>query len=338
MNPTSIETQIGRSTRVESIHQSVAVAIPSDGAPLLFGTEDPGTFLRSVAKPFQTLALFRGGVVDHHGFTDEEIAVATASHGGEGEHRRHVEGLLRRGGFTRRDLQCGIHPPFTAAERRHLIAEGTSPDELCNNCSGKHAGMLLHSARLGADPGRYLEPDHPVQRSIASTLELFLGVDLSTATLGIDGCGAPTWRVPIAAIARAFSRLADPKFLRENELTDAANRLHESLRTAPLLVSGQDRFPYRWSRYLLPDHFSKDGAEGVYVVWGKGGALAIKSLDGFDRGIQYAVPALLERLGWLDAATHRRWLDAEPRLVRNVAGRKVGKIEVQLPEPTYLDS
>ena len=111
-----IRTHIGRSTMVESIHRANAVAVPADGPALLFGAEDRGTFLRSVAKPFQTLALFRSGVIEHHGFTDEEVAVVTASHGGEPVHRRWVEGILKRGGFTTEDLRCGAHAPFTASD------------------------------------------------------------------------------------------------------------------------------------------------------------------------------------------------------------------------------
>ena len=86
----------------------------------------------------------------------------------------------------------------------------------------------------------------------------------------------------------------------------------------------------------MPRNYSKDGAEGVYVVWGERGALAIKSLDGFERGYRYAVPALLRTLGWIDERVARRWADADPPVVRNVAGREVGRIEVAIPEPRPL--
>ena len=321
---------------VESMHEATAVAIPTGGAALLYGKEDRGTFLRSVAKPFQTLALFRGGVIDHHGLSNEEIAVVTASHGGEREHRRRVEGLLQRGGFTIDDLRCGAHEPFTASERRRMIAAGETKDQLCNNCSGKHAGMLLHSLKLGADPARYLEIDHPVQRAVSSLLSQFLDIDLTHAVSGVDGCGAPTWFVSLKSMAGAFSRLADHEFMREQQLASAAARLHAALGATPLLYSGEQRFPFLWSTYLLPDLYSKDGAEGVYVVWGKPGALVIKATDGLERGYQFAVPSLLRSLGWIDDRAWRRWLENDPPVVRNVAGRKVGKIEVALPRPTVL--
>ncbi len=327
-----IETRVGRADRTESIHRAVAVAISLNDAPMFFG-EDPGTFMRSVAKPFQTLALFRNGVVDHHGLSPEEIAVISASHGGEREHRRRVEGLLRRGGFTLKDLHCGTHAPFTASERRRMIAGGEKPDLLCNNCSGKHAGMLLHAAHLGADSTRYLDRQHPVQRAVASTLSMFLDVDLSQADCGIDGCGAPTWFVSLEAMARGFARLSDQRFLEERGLVDAVDRYHDALRTAPLLFSGEQRFPYLWSHHLQPESFSKEGAEGVYVVWGTRGALALKSTDGTERGYRYAIPELLSKLGWIDGRTHRRWIASDPPIVRNVAGREVGQIEVSIPEP-----
>jgi len=325
-----IETRIGRGGRIESRHRAFAEAIPAGGAPIRFGDADPGTFLRSVAKPFQTLVLFREGVVDHYGLTDEELAVVTASHGGEPEHRRRAEGILARGGFRVADLRCGTHPPTTAAERRRMIEAGESPDSLSNNCSGKHAGMLLLCSRLGADPARYLEADQPVQRAIAGLLSLFLGIDLSDRA-ATDGCSAPTWFAPVGAIARAFSRLGDRAFLAEHRLDGAAERLHRALRASPRLFSGEDRFPYLWSAYLAPALLSKEGAEGVFVVWGEPGALAVKSLDGGERGYRYAVPALLERLGWVSSADLARWRAADRPVVRSVVGAEVGAIEVEIP-------
>ncbi len=327
----TIETRIGRGDRVESLHRAVAVAIPRGGTPILFGAEDPGSFLRSVAKPFQTLALFRAGVIDHHGLLDEEVAVITASHGGEPEHRRRVDGILRRGGFTADDLRCGTHAPFTASERRRMAIAGEVPDALSNNCSGKHAGMLLHAARIGDDPGRYLDPDHPVQRAVFQILASFLGIDMHEAPRGTDGCGAPTWFTSLTAIARAYSRLGDGEFLDELGLRPAVERLHSVLWSSPLLFSGEQRFPYLWSPFLAPDLLAKEGAEGVFVAWGARGALALKSLDGQERGYRYAVPVLLDHLGWLAPGTLRRWQTADPPVVQNVVGRVVGKIEVVLP-------
>jgi len=325
-----IETRIGRGGRVESRHRAVAVAIPAGGAPIRFGDRDPGTFLRSVAKPFQTLVLFREGVVDHYGLTDDELAVITASHGGEPEHRRRAEGILRRGGFSVADLRCGTHPPTTASERRRMIEERESPDALANNCSGKHAGMLLLCSRLGADPARYLEPDQPVQRAVAKMLSAFLGIDLAGAS-ATDGCSAPTWFAPIEAIARAFSRLGDRVFLAEHGLENAAERLHRALGAAPRLFSGEERFPFLWSPFLAPALLSKEGAEGVFVVWGEPGALAVKSIDGGERGYRYAVPALLDRLGWISPAEHARWRQLDRPVVKSVVGAEVGSIEVEIP-------
>ena len=336
MNPIAIETRIGRSTLVESVHEAIAVVIPAGERPLLFGAADRTTFLRSVAKPFQTLALFRGGVIDHHGLSDEEIALVTASHGGEPEHRRRVDALLRRGGFSPEDLRCGAHPPFTPSERRRMIAAGESPGVLCNNCSGKHAGMLLHAALLGADPTSYLDPDHPVQRAVARLLGPFLGVDLDGAVVGTDGCGAPTWAVPLSAIARAFARLTDREFVEEAGLSSAITRLHGALAAHPLLMAGEQRFPYLWSAHLRPGLLSKAGAEGVFVVWGPRGGLAIKSIDGLERGYRHAVPALLHHLGWIDEESHRAWLVADPPVIRNVVGKTVGAIDVVIPQPSIL--
>jgi L-asparaginase II len=271
-------------------------------------------------------------VIERHSFSDEEIAVVTSSHGGEPEHRRCVAELLRRGGFTVADLRCGVHPPASAAERRRMLAAGEEPDALSNNCSGKHAGMLLHAARIGAETRGYLEIDHPVERAVESVLAEFLDLDLTErSTVATDGCGAPTWFAPIESIARAFARLGDRDFLAARGLAAAVDRMHGALRACPRLFSGDDRLPFLFEPCLAPTLFAKEGAEGVFVVWGSPGALAVKALDGSERGYRYALPSLLERLGWLPARALAQWRRIDPPVIRSVAGVEVGAIEVELP-------
>ncbi|MFN0060167.1 MAG: asparaginase [Planctomycetota bacterium] len=330
-------TLVTRGALTESTHLAcVVIAEPPrrtrpDGEIRCFGDPATGTFLRSVAKPFQTLALFRSGAVDAFGLSAEEIAVVTASHAGELFHHQLVERLLRRNGLEPEQLRCGIHPPFAASERRRRQLSGEALSVLGNNCSGKHSGMLLHARLIGAELATYLEPEHPVQAAVRLLLEEFADMQLVTALLGVDGCGAPTYSLPLAAIARAFARLSDDSALARFGLVAARDRLEQAVRQQPRAFSGEDRLPFLLSTLSDGQWLAKEGAEGVFIVWGRRGAIAIKCLDGAERGYRYLLPVLLHREGWIDAAAFARWQATDPPLVHNVAGLPVGDIRVELP-------
>jgi len=333
----NIRTVVGRGSRDESHHEAVAVAAPIDGSTLFFGCADRGTYLRSVAKPFQALALLREGILETFSITPRELAVICSSHSGERIHRDLVYGLLARGGLSVDHLKCGIHSPFSRSEHNRIMAEGEMCDATCNNCSGKHTGMLLACVAQGYPTEGYLEPQHPVQRSIRAILELFTGEILDPSRLGIDGCGAPTYHVPIASMALAFRRLVDRDFLNRSGLHDRVDQIHDAIDSHPKAFSGEGRFPLRWSSLLRGKLRAKEGAEGVMAIWGPAGSLVIKSIDGNDRGLVHAVPWLLHRLHWIDEMTLEQWIQDQPQKVRNVAGRVVGEITVEVPDPGEID-
>ena len=337
LNIDNLKTFIGRGSHKESLHEAIAIAAPNEGPRLLFGSADPGTFLRSVAKPFQALAMLRAGIAESFSLSPEELAVICSSHAGEPIHRDLVRALLSRGGLSESHLDCGVHAPFSRSERVRIIASGELPDVTCSNCSGKHTGMLLACVARGYPVEGYLDPSHPLQRSIRAMVELFTGEVLEPASFGVDGCGAPTFFMPLASIARAFHRLHDDQFLKRCGLEERVERMHDAIDTHPRAFSGEGRLPLRWSRFLTGQFRAKEGAEGVMAVWGPQGALITKSLDGADRGLIHAVPLLLHRMHWIDDDTLERWIEDQPRIVRNVAGRVVGEISVDVPDPSVLE-
>lgn len=334
----NIKTVVGRGSRGESHHEAVAVAMPVDGPALFFGCADRGAYLRSVAKPFQALALLRGGILESFSITPRELAVICSSHAGERLHRDLVQGLLVRGGLSVSHLKCGVHSPFSRSEQNRIVADGELFDATCNNCSGKHTGMLLACVAQGFPTEGYLEPEHPVQRSIRAILELFTGEILDSSRLGVDGCGAPTYHVPLSSMALAFRRLVDHDFLNRCGLLHRVGQIHDAIDSHPKAFSGEGRMPLRWSSLLRGKLRAKEGAEGLMAIWGAAGALVIKSNDGHDRGLVHAVPQLLHRLHWIDETTLEQWIAEHPPRVRNVAGRVVGEIVVEVPEPDSLES
>src|ERR687893_942333 len=72
---------------VESVHRGRLVFCDPAGT-VLDATADPDAYVypRSSAKPFQALPLVLSGAADAFALTDEELAVACASHNAEGPH------------------------------------------------------------------------------------------------------------------------------------------------------------------------------------------------------------------------------------------------------------
>ncbi len=69
-------------------------------------------------------------------------------------------------------------------------------------------------------------------------------------------------------------------------------------------------------------------------VAGEPRALVAKCLDGHERGLRWLLPVLLAHLGWVTPETLARWQgEVDPPVVRNVAGRVVGEVEVVLTGP-----
>ena len=87
-----------------------------------------GLRLRTLfAKPFQALPLVLSGAADALGLTDEELAVACASHNAEEPHLRAVRSILEKAGLSEDDLQNGAHPPLYAPAAMELACRGEEP-------------------------------------------------------------------------------------------------------------------------------------------------------------------------------------------------------------------
>src|SRR5688500_16317449 len=149
---------------LESSHSGSIAVVDSTGRLLAYAG-DPGlrVCLRSAAKPFQAIPLLEYGGVAEFDLTGEEIALTCASHGGEPVHVAAAAALLRKGELDEEDLLCGSHLPYDEKAAADLRAAGESPTPLHNNCSGKHAGMLLATQLMDVPSAHYIDAGHPLQ-------------------------------------------------------------------------------------------------------------------------------------------------------------------------------
>ena len=324
---------------LESVHfGDFVVADTGAAATCVAGEPERYTFYRSSAKPLQALAVIVSGAAERFGFDDREIALCCASHCGSQEHTEIVAGMLERIGLRDTDLQCGIHPPDDEAARECLAATGEAAGPLHNNCSGKHAGMLATCLVLGADIATYLEPSHPLQQMNLRHIAELGRVAPEDIRIAEDGCGAPTFALPLRGIATSFARLASPEGLAP-ELVAAAEWIKRAMLAFPHLVGARDTFAEKLmgATYGAPENpkriVLKGGAEGLICAGlpEVGLGIAIKISDGSHRAHPPLLLEVLRRLGVLDP---RHEADLTPYitpLITNAHGHTVGEIRAMLP-------
>ena len=225
-NPVLVE--VLRGTKVESRHTGAVAAVDVDGRTVLaLGDVERRVFPRSAVKALQALPLVESGAADRYGFGPQELALACASHSGEPGHVAVVERMLSRLRLDDGALKCGVHWPIHQASAQALARAGTAATAVHNNCSGKHAGFLCVACAIDADPVRYVQPTHPVQRLVRDALEVLSGSPLPRDVCAIDGCSVPTWAVPLDGLALAFARFSVGAHM-QPERARAAARLREA--------------------------------------------------------------------------------------------------------------
>ena len=225
--------------------------------------------------------------------------MACASHNGATIHTHRVQAWLSDLGLGDHDLRCGPQMPRDAEERASLRAQGTTPCQWHNNCSGKHAGFLTLNKHLGGGAD-YHQPDHLVQQACLTAFEDATGQD--TLGYGIDGCSAPNFATTVHGLARAmawFASAAD----RNDVASNAASDLVQAMCAYPELVAGEGRACTELMRAMDGRVAIKTGADAVFVaiIPERKMGVALKIADGTMRAAECAIAHILIGLGVLDA-------------------------------------
>src|SRR6476619_346534 len=180
----TIAVEVRRGNLVEAVHRVHATT--TDGES--WGDPELTFFFRSSAKPIQAVPFVEG----YDDLDDDEIAIACASHRAEPAQLDAVRKLLARAGASVDDLENGLQ-------------EGRPDGKLGHNCSGKHAGMLAACRAHGWPLHPYRSLDHPLQQRVAALV--------GDAEVGVDGCGVPTFALPLSRMCEVF--LQTPQRIRE---------------------------------------------------------------------------------------------------------------------------
>ena len=313
-----------RGDTLENLHFG-AIAVTDTTGRLIASAGDPHwmTFTRSTLKALQALSFVQSGGARALGLTPQNLALMCASHSGEPMHVEQCQSILDKAGVTYKRLQCGCHVPY-------YVEHGVGPapaqiDERMHNCSGKHAGFLAHCVHSDWPLDDYLDPSHPLQQSVRAHVARATGLAESQMGMGIDGCSAPNYAIPLSALARGYARLASGAG--DAEFGASFQQLADAMRAHPDLVSGTGRSDLAFMRAGRGDWVTKVGAEGVqaFASASRGQAFAIKISDGNKQALYAATVEVLDQLGWLDDAQREALEPWRARQIHSIRGVVVGE-------------
>ncbi|MEW1720444.1 asparaginase [Streptomyces sp. NPDC093109] len=272
---------------IEGVHHGSVVVLAADGSiEFLAGDIEAAFYPRSALKPLQAVGLLRAGLPP---LDDEALALTAASHSGEERHLTTARRILDAAGLTEDDLRNVPDLPYGAERREEWLRLGHGRTRLAQNCSGKHAAMVMTAQARGWPLESYADAGHPLQRVLAETVEDLTGQRIARVT--VDGCGAPLYSVSLHGLTRAIARLATAA-----PGTDEGRVAH-AMRAYPEMVSGTGRDVARLMR-AVPGLLAKDGFEGVQVAaLPDGRAVGVKIADGADRARMPVTAAALARAG-----------------------------------------
>ena len=293
--------EVTRGQQVECVH-SGSVAVVDLAGRVLYQAGDPEfvTFARSTIKPFQAAPFVRAGGLAHFGYSERETALLCASHSGETMHVEAVQSMLHKAGCDQHHLRCGCHIPMRYGADDRVPADAVFT-QLHNNCSGKHAGFLAACVQHGYPLDTYLAPEHPLQQQVRASVAHFAGVRAADLKMGIDGCSAPNYALPLARLALAYARLAQDAA--DSDYGDTLPLLFRAMTQHPELVSGTGRNDLAFMQTGAGDWVAKIGADGVQVIGVRsaGIGIAVKVVDGNMRALYTAAVAVLQQLGLVTA-------------------------------------
>jgi len=258
--------QLTRGNIVESLHfGAIAVVEPTGRVAAWYG--DPGlvTFTRSSAKPLQALPFLENSGMSYYGLTLQEVALLCGSHSGTDEHVAVVTSIQSKTGVSESDLMCGTHTVYDRKTAEAMRARGEIPTPNRHNCSGKHTGMLAYTRMLkiptGPEDMPYIDPAHPVQQKIVNSLAEMADLIPGEIQVGIDGCSAPNFALPLRSTGLAFARLCQPDGLAEKR-AETCRLITKAMLTYPYMIGGPDNFDTTLMQASQGRVICKGGAEG----------------------------------------------------------------------------
>jgi L-asparaginase II len=155
--------------------------------------------------------------------------------------------------------------PDDVEEFRSMIVHDRQPTPNYNNCSGKHTAMLAHAKMRELPLENYLDINHPIQQDILASFAEMCMFPAAEVELGIDGCSAPNFAVPLYNAALGMARLCDPHAL-PGARAAACRKITSAMTAFPEMISGYGEFDEQLMRTCAGRIVTKRGAEGYQIA------------------------------------------------------------------------
>lgn len=335
-----------RGSIVESVHLGVLVISDASGN-IIFSVGNPNlsTYPRSSMKPFQALPFIEKGGRGEFNLTPEEVAIMCASHSGTDEHVRVIKSIHSKAKLSLENLMCGVHYPSDKPTADAMRARNEQPTAYHHNCSGKHSGMLAHARLEGLPLENYLSMQHPVQQSIIKAVADMCDMLPGQFPIGLDGCSAPVFAMPLKNFALALARLCDPVGFPE-ERASACRYITSAMSSYPTMVAGPGKMDTMLMETMQGKVNSKGGAEGYQALgilpgaFGAGSpalGIAIKISDGDQtrRALDCLTVEVLKGLGLLNPDEISKLLKFGNKPLTNWRGLTIGEIKPAFDIPSF---
>mgnify|MGYP001174564666 CR=1 FL=1 len=329
---TSLTINVYRGNLIESRHKAIC-SIKNSRGKLILSTKNEKDLIypRSAIKIFQALPLLKSKSFDKMNLNQKNIAIACSSHSAEKRHIVVLKNWLNKLKIKANTLECGIHAPLDNKAAENLLFDKKKPNQLHNNCSGKHLGMISGCISENISYKNYINFNHPYQKKIRTILEYFMNAKINKNSFAVDGCGAPQYAFQMGDLSNSMINL----LLEKNKKSIngvAVNRALKAINKYPELIAGSNRFDTDVIKYTEGRIFCKGGAEGVLLfcdLKNKIGGV-IKIIDGNERARASISMKIFLKLNLLSKKEKQFLSSWSETKILNHAKKKIGSIQAEI--------
>ena len=324
-----LTTSIIRGKTLESLHE-VKCFVGSINGEKIFSTNNEKDLIypRSSIKIFQGIPFYYSNAVEIFNLNKKQIALSCSSHCGEEFHIKELKEWLRKTKLKISDLKCGIHNSLHKKSSEKLLLSGNKPDQIYNNCSGKHLAMLTSCLANNFPINNYFDFSHPHQQNIRDVFKIFTGEKIPRKNYGVDGCSAPQYAFTINKLSKALGNLIQ-SYYGNFEYANNVKYIINAILSNPKYIGGSNNLDSNLIKISNRKIFCKGGAEGVFLFahLEKGIFGILKVKDGNERALPSAVYNLFKKLKILNKSELDKFNTWNETNLYNHAKVKVGDIK-----------
>jgi len=327
-----LTTTFYRNKIIESLHNIKCAIISSNGEKIFTtNNEEDYIYPRSSIKIFQAIPFVYSNSIKSYKLNQKQIALSCSSHCAEYFHIRELENWINKLNLKTYNLKCGIHHPLDKISSQKLLISGNNPNQIHNNCAGKHLAMLSSCKINSYNISDYVNVNHPHQKQIRKVFSEFAENKIFKFQYGVDGCSAPQYAFKIKELLNSLKNILkslNGNFYYKNEVST----LIHAITKYPYYIGGSKNLDSNLIRITKGDIFCKGGAEGVFLFSHikKGLCGVFKVVDGNERALPSAVFKIFKNFKILNSFQQKEFLKYHNANLYNHAKLKIGEVKTQI--------